>query len=93
MADRGSYFVTTLNRTKRKRKRKRKRKKKKEKKRKLNQKKKKKYIQCYSCNNIASSFRLFSKKDMNWNRVSFPRFQPLLNLLQFYSYKGCDILF
>jgi len=89
MADRGSYFVTTLNRNKRKRKRKRKKKrklnqkkKKKEKKRKLNQKKKKKYIQWYSCNNIASSFRLFSKKDMNWKRVSLPRFQPLLNLLQ-----------
>jgi len=75
MADRGSHFVTTLNRTKRKRKGKGKEK---IRENKLNQKKKKKYIQCYSCNNIASSFGLYSKKDMNWKRVSSSQIPALV---------------
>jgi len=75
MADRGSYFVTTLNRTKEKEKKK---------------KKKYRYnaitTKLSQAHVILSlkekAFGLYSKKDMNWKSVSLPIFQPLLNLLQ-----------
>ena len=74
MEDHGSYFVTTLNRTKR---------------RKQKNKKyiynviATKILQVYIILSLSEKvFGLYSKKYMNWKIISLPKFQPLLNLLQ-----------
>jgi len=72
MADRGSYFVTTLNRTKEK-----------EKEKYIYNAIAAKLLQAHVIlSPKEKAFGLYSKKDMNWKSFSLPGFQPLLNLLQ-----------